>query len=397
MSESSWRVLDGEGNEQGPYSFQDLQSYYTTGNIDHDTMIWTEGLDEWVPAGRVEGLLPDIPQVVELAPPPLAAAVAPVQVAPVGGINLSPQISGVSPYGVGEAKKNGAPTWISIFTILSGVVALALYFFPWVSISEDISLTAEKKMVKIVTQSGVQSITQDVKMTDDMVEAFAKTMGMKEEAVRKEFEEAEKESKKAKDSGEESEENFDKSVLNMVALIAVGLGLVLALIGFLNQGRSLILFTQILFVVGAICIGSQMAKQFPMIAEYIEAQEETQEGFEEMIKAQEEMAKAVTSMGDSAAELGSDETKAEVEKEAAKADAEMKASIAEAGEKIFGRYKTAFEPSCFITVGLLACSLLLLVVTLSSGDSTTILIPQPGSQPLSPQQPHQPGSSIRFQ
>ena len=77
MSDSSWYVLDGEGNEQGPYSAADLQGYYTSGNINHETMIWTEGLEQWVPAGQVEGLLPVVPQLVELAPAPLAAVAVP--------------------------------------------------------------------------------------------------------------------------------------------------------------------------------------------------------------------------------------------------------------------------------------------------------------------------------
>ena len=73
MSEQEWRVLDGEGKELGPYSFQDLQAYYTSGHITHETMIWTEGLGDWVSAGRVEGLLPSVPQIVPQAPVPTAA------------------------------------------------------------------------------------------------------------------------------------------------------------------------------------------------------------------------------------------------------------------------------------------------------------------------------------
>ncbi|MDB4499958.1 DUF4339 domain-containing protein, partial [Akkermansiaceae bacterium] len=88
MSAQEWRVLDGEGKEQGPYSFQDLQAYYTSGNITHETMIWTNGLEEWVPAGRVEGLLPNVPQIVPLAPAPtVAVSTQPIAT---GGINLTP-------------------------------------------------------------------------------------------------------------------------------------------------------------------------------------------------------------------------------------------------------------------------------------------------------------------
>ena len=171
MSAQEWRVLNGEGKEQGPYSFQDLQAYYTSGNITHETMIWTNGLEEWVPAGRVEGLLPNVPQIVPLAPAPtVAVSTQPIAT---GGINLTPQIAGISPgvlNGGPQTKsptKTGAPTWLSIVTIASGIIALILYFFPWVSVSQDMNFFKEEKnVIKLATQSGIQSITQTETLTD---------------------------------------------------------------------------------------------------------------------------------------------------------------------------------------------------------------------------------------
>ncbi|MFT6863266.1 MAG: hypothetical protein ACJAVK_001827 [Akkermansiaceae bacterium] len=398
MSNQEWRVLDGEGNEQGPYSFGDLQSYYTSGNITHETMIWTEGLAEWVPAGQVEGLLPDMPQVVALAP-----AVAPIaQPAAAGGIHLSPQIPGATGAPQGQKNKNGAPTWISAVTILSGVVALVLFFFPWVSLSQDISLTVEKDIVKLFTQTGMQSITQNESMADEMIAAASTKSDLSEDEPKKKIAEKEKEAEEEEEE-EDSKPAYEKSTLNLIALIGIALGLILALIGFLNQGKPLVLVSQVLFVSAAILISTQMAMQFPIIAKYIERQEEVNKNAEEFSKTQEELAKTSTKITEAgaqaAAEVGDKETTAELSNEAAKTKTEMKNVLVQTKQKLTNRYQTTFEPSCFVTIGLLGCSLLLLVVTMASGDASTIIIPQPGAplqQGGQPQQPRQAGSGLKF-
>jgi amino acid transporter len=239
MSAQEWRVLDGEGKQQGPYSFQDLQAYYTSGNITHETMIWTEGLEEWVPAGRVEGLLPNVPQIVPLAPAPTVA----VSTQPIasGGINLTPQIaeiaSGVS-HGGPQTKSptnRGAPTWLSIVTIASGIIALILYFFPWVSISQDMNFFKEEKnVIKLTTQSGMQSITQTETPTD---EANAQRS---QQAVRTSVD-------KIKNDFEESE-NYKSSTLNLIAFIAIAIGVFFAFIGLLNKAKTLTMVGAISFL-----------------------------------------------------------------------------------------------------------------------------------------------------
>ena len=409
MHNQEWRVLDGDGNEQGPYSFADLQSYYTSGNITHETMIWTEGLADWVPAGQVEGLLPDVPKIVPLAPAPtIAVETAPVaQPATTGGIDLSPQVA-TTAMPIGQKAKNGAPTWISAITTLIGIAALVLFFFPWVSLSQDISMTQEKNIVKMVTQTGIQSITQKESAADEMLDVASQNSGLSKEELKKKIKEEEAAAEKAESEGSNEEESeldqdYDKSTLNLSALIAVGVGLILALIGFVNQGKSLILIAQILFVTAAILISSQMAMQFPLISKYIENQEKFNKEAEEIIKAQEEMAKAATSISQAgakaASEAGDDKTAAELNNDAKKAEVEMQNSIAQTKQKLANRYQTNFEPSCFTTIGLLGCSLLLLVVTMASGNSSTIIIPQPvghlnpGGQP---QEPQQPGSGLKF-
>ncbi|MEN8772198.1 MAG: DUF4339 domain-containing protein [Akkermansiaceae bacterium] len=412
MSNQEWRVLDGEGNEQGPYSFQDLQSYYTSANITHETMIWTEGLEEWIPAGQVEGLLPDVPEVVPLAAAQAVAVTA--QVAhPVasGGINLSPQISGVAPVAAfGEPlteapAKTGAPTWLSIVTIASGVIALILYIFPWVSVSQDMNFfKAEKNIIKLATQTGMQSITKTETVTDEAIAEQAKQTGVSEEEIRKSISGA------GDKNNPEEEDEYKSSTLNLIALIAIGIGVFLALIGLLNKAKSLTLVAQLLFSASAILIGVQMAQKFPMIKAYVELQEEMQKTIDETLKAQEEMTEAVTGMVNNAAESidkkGGKEAQAKAKANLEEQKNAMQNEMVKAKAKASNRYATAFEPSCFITVGILGISILLVVVTMSTGNESTLIVANPGQQPQplhghpqqsgQPQQPQQPGSGLKF-
>ena len=402
MSAQEWRVLDGEGKEQGPYSFQDLQAYYTSGNITHETMIWTNGLEEWVPAGRVEGLLPNVPQIVPLAPAPtVAVSTQPIAT---GGINLTPQIAGISPgvfNGGPQTKsptKTGAPTWLSIVTIASGIIALILYFFPWVSVSQDMNFFKEEKnVIKLATQSGIQSITQTETLTDQATaQRSQQTSGRSDGSTEN-------------DSGEG--ENYKSSTLNLIAFIAIGIGVFFAFIGLLNKAKSLTMVGQFLFSSSAILIGVQMAQQFPMVKSYIGLQEEQKRTIEESIKTQDEKGDTIPTNADKAPEL-IDETANKKPKEEVKAQAEAEAQVEaelkiqktqkkndmlKAQAKASSRYATAFEPSCFITVAILGISILLVVVTMSSGDGSIIIVTNPSPQSQLPHgEPQQPGSGLRF-
>jgi uncharacterized membrane protein required for colicin V production len=391
MSAQEWRVLDGEGKEQGPYSFQDLQAYYTSGNITHQTMIWTEGLEEWVPAGRVEGLLPNVPHIVPLAPAPtVAVSTQPITT---GGINLSPQVAGIAPgmpHGGPQTKsppKTGAPTWLSIVTIASGVIALILYFFPWVSVSQDMNFFKEEKnIIKLVTQSGMQSITQAETLTS--------------EAITQRSQQTESSDASNKSDVEEGE-TYRSSTLNLIAFIAIGIGVFFALIGLLNKAKTLTMVGQFLFSSSAILIGVQMAQQFPMVKAYIGLQEEQKRTIKESIKIQDERVDTLPIKADKAAEV-IDETENKKNQTVAKAELERqknqeKNDILKAKARASNRYATAFEPSCFITVAILGISILLVVVTMSSGDGSTIIVTnQSTQQQLLHGEPQAPGSGLRF-
>jgi hypothetical protein len=348
MSDSSWYVLDGEGTEQGPYSAADLQGYYTSGNINHETMIWTEGLEQWVPAGQVEGLLPVVPQIVELAPAPLAA-VAPVQAAPVAGMNLSPQIPGLATPRSAKIKKTPAPTWISSITLLIGAAALILFFFPWVSIQVNATGMGGKSDTTAFHQTGMQSITQRITPNRDFLKLPLKMLGLSDEEVTKAVDEMVTSSANGKDDFP-----YDKATLVMVAIILVGLGLVACLIGFVNCSRSFIIGAQLFYIVGAIMISIQMAKQFPAPSSFIsEQRKEMKISVDEAEKTKKGSGKAIETQFNNV-------------------------------------FQTKFETSCFATVGILGASLLLIVITMSSGGSPPITIPQPGT--ATPQ----PGA-MRFQ
>ena len=391
MSAQEWRVLDGEGKEQGPYSFQDLQAYYTSGNITHQTMIWTEGLEEWVPAGRVEGLLPNVPHIVPLAPAPtVAVSTQPITT---GGINLSPQVAGIAPgmpHGGPQTKsppKTGAPTWLSIVTIASGVIALILYFFPWVSVSQDMNFFKEEKnIIKLVTQSGMQSITQAETLTS--------------EAITQRSQQTESSDASNKSDVEEGE-TYRSSTLNLIAFIAIGIGVFFALIGLLNKAKTLTMVGQFLFSSSAILIGVQMAQQFPMVKAYIGLQEEQKRTIKQSIKIQDERVDTLPIKADKAAEV-IDETENKKNQTVAKAELERqknqeKNDILKAKARASNRYATAFEPSCFITVAILGISILLVVVTMSSGDGSTIIVTnQNTQQQLLHGEPQAPGSGLRF-
>lgn len=229
--------------------------------------------------------------------------------------------------------------------------------------------------------------------------------GMSVDELRESFEKANEEGKKSTETPA-----FDKSTLNLIAMIAIGIGLVLALIGLLNRTRIMTMFAQVLFASGAILIGIQMAQQFPMVAKYIEMQELQQKSVDEAIERQEKMAAASEDAIEAVAAGADDETKADIDAKVAKSKAENKETIAKTKAKGTNRFATAFEPSCFITVALLGICILLVVVTMSAGQSSTIIVanpslqPQPGQaaqpqqpgQAQQPAQPQQPGSGLKF-
>ena len=414
MSDQQWRVLDGQGNEQGPYSFQDLQGFYTTGNINHETMIWTEGLQNWVPAGQVEGLLPPVPQVVAL---PEAAPVAQAQPAQVGGINLSPQIGGMTNPTLVDTSSNPIPGWISWSTILIGIVSLVLYLMPWTSMSIDSSVYGKEGQVEIFSQSGIQTVARKYTLNPEFLIMPLVMVGYPEKQAAAMADEM-----IAEEMGKEPP--FGRSSLALTTLIFAGVGLLLAFVGYAAQNKYFFLGAQVLFIVGAGLLYVQTAREFPAIAAM---KTEMKKGMQEAISEGEAEAEAVKAKAEKAleelkGEEGDDEELAENadgdgteeeteekegEEEVAEAEAEEEATEAEDAEeatkkealakqeadkkeaeaqaaKVFDeKIQAKVEPACYTAMIFLALSavILLVMMTRSGKPKSTIKQPLMSSQP----------------
>lgn len=421
MTNSMWRVLDGEGNEQGPYSFQDLQGFYTTGNINHETMIWTDGLEEWVKAGRVEGLLPDLPQVVALAPAP-SAQVAPVQAAPVGGMNLNPQISGITTPTLGATQSKSLPGWICWSTILIGLLSIILYFLPWASVSCDQKAFGKEGRIDVLSQTGFQSISKKYSLNVEFIKLPLLMMGVPKDKANLAAEKMVEETI----ARDESNDKLERSTLALITLILAAVGLILAFIAYAVQGRFLLLGAQVLFVAGALLLSIQISKQFPLINAMMEEQER---GMREAIAgahaAENDAAKAIEEEEKKDEEKGEGEEESEAEKEdeeivgndegeapdgeeeeslaedeeegvaeneeeklakkAVVSNAQTEKEIAKPMEEFSGAFQSKVEASCYVVVVLLGLSLLLLIIMMSMSKAPPAAVPQLGATTAQPQ------------
>ena len=70
---SQWYVYK-DGQQKGPYSFDQLSEGTRTGQIGPADMVWTAGMDSWTRAGQVEGLNPAAAYHAGTAAPQPAAA-----------------------------------------------------------------------------------------------------------------------------------------------------------------------------------------------------------------------------------------------------------------------------------------------------------------------------------
>ena len=421
MTNSMWRVLDGEGNEQGPYSFQDLQGFYTTGNINHETMIWTDGLEEWVKAGRVEGLLPDVPQAVALAPAP-SAQVAPVQAAPVGGMNLNPQISGITTPALGATQSKSLPGWICWSTILIGLLSIILYFLPWASVSCDQRAFGKEGRIDVLSQTGFQSISKKYSLNVEFIKLPLLMMGVPKDKANLAAEKMVEETI----ARDESNDKLERSILALITLILAGVGLILAFIAYAVQGRFLLLGAQVLFVAGALLLSIQISKQFPLINAMMEVQErgmrkaiagahaaenEAAKVIEEEEKKDEEKGEGEEESeaekgdeeivvndegeapdGEEEESLAEDEEEGVVENEEEKlakkavvSTAQKEKEIAKAMEEFSGAFQSKVEASCYVVVVLLGLSLLLLIIMMSMSKAPPAAVPQLGATTAQPQ------------
>lgn len=62
--------LSQEGQQYGPYTDEQLVGFAREGRIVRESMLWAEGMADWLPAGQVEGLFPPVHAVAAPAPVP---------------------------------------------------------------------------------------------------------------------------------------------------------------------------------------------------------------------------------------------------------------------------------------------------------------------------------------
>lgn len=65
----SYYILDGQNNQVGPYSEDQLRSFMQSGSIHSETLCWKDGMDNWAP---IQSVLPNlIPASTPAGPPPM--------------------------------------------------------------------------------------------------------------------------------------------------------------------------------------------------------------------------------------------------------------------------------------------------------------------------------------
>jgi hypothetical protein len=135
-AETQWFVMQGE-EQLGPYSGELLVQYATGGNITRESLVWAEGMAEWLPAGQIEGVFP--PEAAPLQ----AVAVATAQpgrmvlggAAPAYGANpyganpyappgMHPAIGADDPYPSPGVKAASYGLWIGL--VLGGIVLMII-------------------------------------------------------------------------------------------------------------------------------------------------------------------------------------------------------------------------------------------------------------------------------
>lgn len=71
--EATWYVMQGD-QQLGPYTGVQLAEYAGNGSITPETLVWAEGMENWMPAAQIENLFPAAATQVATAPATVTAA-----------------------------------------------------------------------------------------------------------------------------------------------------------------------------------------------------------------------------------------------------------------------------------------------------------------------------------
>lgn len=186
MSDQWFIHINGE--QTGPYTGEQLAQYAQQGAITADTMVWAEGMPEWLPATEIEGLLPAAaPAPVATPAPAPAAAWAPpgarrpgTTTAATAGTSpykapnssLAPQAPVGGDYPFMSVKPASFGLWVSTF--IAGFVFMILGIIMLISsiVSDmqpysfdDVISTEEMEMTEGMDMSEMSDMTDMTDMT----------------------------------------------------------------------------------------------------------------------------------------------------------------------------------------------------------------------------------------
>jgi hypothetical protein len=60
--DKEWHLIDANGRQCGPYTEEQLHGYANDGTIAPTTLLWADGLEDWIPASDVPGLFRNQPK-----------------------------------------------------------------------------------------------------------------------------------------------------------------------------------------------------------------------------------------------------------------------------------------------------------------------------------------------
>jgi hypothetical protein len=117
------------GQKRGPVSSAILKEMVAMGDLKPETLIWKDGLSEWVPAQKVKGLFPkDAPPV----PPPIREPEPPIKIKAETPIQIK----------IERTEIGLTATIAKWVTIVWSVVCLAGVFFGLANVGSDSSLSS---------------------------------------------------------------------------------------------------------------------------------------------------------------------------------------------------------------------------------------------------------------
>ena len=119
----------------GPYTDDELRTYAGEGRITPESLLWAEGMEDWIPAAQVEGLFPapqaHAPRLVTGVVQPAAPAQVTAPVAAMAGLSAGNPLSGPYSRGGSLGTHPAGATFDPVFVRPLRIVALGLSFLLW--------------------------------------------------------------------------------------------------------------------------------------------------------------------------------------------------------------------------------------------------------------------------